>query len=82
LKFLHWLWRKGVKEPASIKGWAWTLTFLVLVLAAFNLLFLLAQTKQPFVNHLAVLVVAWLVLRWLNNRKKSPGKPLPYRRKR
>ena len=78
---LRFLWR-NINEAARIRGWAWTLTLLVLVLAAFNLLALLVATRQPFVNHLAVLVVAWFVLRWLNNRQKSAGKPLPYRRKR
>ena len=78
---LRFLWRH-INEAARIKGWAWTLTLLVLVLAAFNLLALLVVTRQPFANHLAVLVVAWLVLRWLNSRKQSAGKPLPYRRKR
>ena len=79
---LRFLWRKGFKEPAAIKGWSWTITLWVCVLAGFNLIALLVATKQPFVTHLAVFLVALWVMRWLSNRKKSPGKPLPYRRKR
>lgn len=81
-RFLRFLWRRGVKEPASIKGWPWTAAFLVCVLAALNLLYFLVATKQPFMTHLAVFLVAFGVMRWLSGRKKSPGKPLPYRRRR
>ena len=79
---LRWVWRKGFKEPAAIKGWSWTITLWVCILAGFNLIALLVATKQPFATHLAVFLVALWVMRWLSGRKKSPGKPLPYRRKR